>query len=549
MRAAALLFCALASGCGGGSADAFIDLRTDFVPVVEFARARVEVDRGEVGPEIHEVDLTLDYLSGVRVATFRDVGRGLLTATVVLERSDGQEVAARSVSFDVRGRVGATVLITRDCLGVACPGPDDEATRTACLGGRCVPDTCTPESPDSCGDPGCRTDLECGGGAACAVGRCRDGACLVGGAPGACDGDLLCHPERGCVEPTESRCRAWATIDTAEEVACAIDLEGGLYCWGRNERASLGLGDDARRTRPERVGVDTYERVALARVQSCAIRSDGALLCWGANDGGELGLGDRTDRPTPERVGTERWSRVSIGRGHGCAVRDDGALHCWGDNASGQLGSPGEDSLTPRLVDAESWVDVGVGNEHSCAQRSDESVHCFGQDRNGQLGTGPGRMSTDVPALALAAAEGVSVGIDHTCALVGTDAMCWGDGTHGRVGSNPGMDVHDPTLVAGTPPLSAVHAGQHHSCAIGTDGSLWCWGRASSGQLGSASENTEVPLRVGTRTDWAAVSPAGQFTCALDTSGRIFCFGANAEGQLGTGDTAPRLQPAELCVP
>jgi len=42
-----------------------------------------------------------------------------------------------------------------------------------------------------------------------------------------------------------------------------------------------------------------------------------------------------------------------------------------------------------------------------------------------------------------------------------------------------------------------VAAGVTHTCALATDGSLWCWGDNSAGQLGIGSNQPrEIPTRV-----------------------------------------------------
>lgn len=100
---------------------------------------------------------------------------------------------------------------------------------------------------------------------------------------------------------------------------------------------------------------------------------------------------------------------------------------------------------------------------------------------------------------------------------------------------------------AAAAPVQAVGAlsvtsstGPAHTCAVNSDGGLWCWGYAGSdymrGYLGDGTMlGSTVPVQVGNDTDWAAVSAGNVHSCAIKSDGRLFCWGSNFSGQLGTG--------------
>ena len=92
-------------------------------------------------------------------------------------------------------------------------------------------------------------------------------------------------------------------------------------------------------------------------------------------------------------------------------------------------------------------------------------------------------------------------------------------------------------------------AGGEHTCAVKTNGRLYCWGYNGDGQLGDGTTtNRTVPTQVsGAATDWLSVAAGGRHTCALKTNGRLYCWGWNFYGQLGDGG-GPVLAPAKAVV-
>ena len=108
-------------------------------------------------------------------------------------------------------------------------------------------------------------------------------------------------------------------------------------------------------------------------------------------------------------------------------------------------------------------------------------------------------------------------------------------------------------LATGRMTLSAlwahIAAGAYHTCGIRADGTLWCWGDSSSGELGIGSHTGKNrPRQVTTPAPggWATVTTGAFHTCATRTDGTLWCWGWNITGQLGIGNYTDQDRPRQV---
>jgi alpha-tubulin suppressor-like RCC1 family protein len=254
---------------------------------------------------------------------------------------------------------------------------------------------------------------------------------------------------------------------------------------------------------------------------------------------------------------TAQVQSVSAGGYHTCAVKTDHTLWCWGGDGYGQLGDgTTAGSLVPVQVSghATDWAAVSAGFQHACAVKTDHSLWCWGWNDAGQLGDGTTTVQPNpVPVQVSGHATGwaaVSAGYQHTCA-VKTDGTlwCWGENTYGQLGDGTPGDSLVPVQVSGhATDWAAVSAGLLHTCAVKTDHSLWCWGYNGYGELGNgATTDSLVPVQVsGHATNWAAVTAGQYHTCAVKTDHTLWCWGENGYGTLGDGSTTSSPVPVQV---
>lgn len=369
---------------------------------------------------------------------------------------------------------------------------------------------------------------------------------------------------------------------------CARMNDGTVRCWGDNTKGSLGLGaSDAGADAGDAgffvgtvTGLSGVTQISAGGTTTCATVDDGGVRCWGGNDRAQLGISAKTDllaHATPSAVALPSpASRVDVGQRSACAFLGTGDLWCWGDNSQRELARP-----APTTVDAPAKVALGTlafvqttaGTNTGFGVTSDGQLYVWGAVY-GAEGSVAGRLASLSPdpspapvALGPVTSFSVSsttafypptggskIGVGHACAIVSGAVQCWGASLMGAMGNG----LPDPVRTPGVADVQSdvawpqqVAAAGDLTCVRLTDGTVQCAGDNSHGALGRDTTDAYGPFFEPAElfTGHAVrVSLAKGTACALLQHGSVLCWGSNEHGELGQGTTDKLAHPTPSVV-
>ena len=346
---------------------------------------------------------------------------------------------------------------------------------------------------------------------------------------------------------------AGGSVDYSQSHTCAILSDHSMWCWGSNVYGQLGdpsLSTDGSSPTllPNKVtGDHLWETLDTGEGHTCAIDTDGGLWCWGTNNSGQLGNNsqDFSVHATPIRVGSDAdWAGVTSLAAHTCAIKRGGTIWCWGYGDS-RLGlGPVGDQLVPAQVGAgDDWGTIDAGYRHTCATKLNGTLWCWGgmvpsnwaivMEYPTQIGT-----TTD--------SEWVGAGGWNACTITNTAAhalRCYGANGDGQGGAGTSTYLTDLTEVSGGGSWISAGLGHQHTCGVKSDNTLWCWGYNGNGGLGTSVADSLVPQQAGADHLWTAVDSGPYHSCGITTGRDLYCWGANGNGQVGDGTTTDRYAP------
>jgi hypothetical protein len=391
-------------------------------------------------------------------------------------------------------------------------------------------------------DGTCRNACAGSGGADCPIAgqSCKDGACFSGdepapitptggdggptvtpdGAPAGCS--PACGPGFACVGGTCAPCGSQGAV-------CCEGVCGANLTCGADNTCACGAAKQAC------CGGSGCNAGLSCKSGTCACGASGEACCPGS----------------PATCST---NLACAGRSCTCLTACAGSSARRADGTVWQYAS----GTTPQRLNAAGGAAVvvqslaerrGLSAGHLCGVRADGTVVCWktmdgGGATQGELGDGtttqsftPVQVVTSVLGTPLTGMTRVFVGPSLSCATnAAGDLWCWGAGQGGRLAD--GGTANSPFAVparasaggAQFTGVAEVAIAQQYVCARKTNGSLWCWGQNSSGQLGNGTVggNAPYPAQVTSLFNTVtSVSAGGNTTCATTNDGSAWCWGSN----------------------
>lgn len=257
-----------------------------------------------------------------------------------------------------------------------------------------------------------------------------------------------------------------------------------------------------------------------------------------------------------ERIAVDLTSGhlLAGGAAHSCRIGpglSSSVTSCWGGNEKGQVGvgsnEPGPFAMSD--VDVRPSISLASGLDHTCALDQTGDIRCWGANDWGQLGDGtndsPRLTPVDVPEIGDAIAVGA--GHRHTCAVRADGTVwCWGDASRGQLGPEwGGTTSSSPRDVPGVEGAIDVVAGDGHTCALLEDGTVDCWGWDRQAQLGQDLDEprTASPVKIAGLSNVKALASGARHICALLDGGAITCWGANGRHEAGSDSGGEVVKP------
>lgn len=306
---------------------------------------------------------------------------------------------------------------------------------------------------------------------------------------------------------------------TAIDRTCAVDGDGAVWCWGRGPFLQSEASATTVEASPVRLPLPGLARkVAVDSNVGCAVLRDERVVCWGSNSSLQIGDNPSDRNALPRTIELAAGAKEIAVSAATFTIYDDGRLLSWGASPTVGRPTPLYSDGWPTAVALDHVTMIGVAGPEACAVANGVGW-CWGaedaasvyESSNPHARAVPIAVDTPEPITRIATTQSWAFTEDH-------------------------VDYYD----------------KRRWCATSVSGAVYCWGLNEAGQAGDGTkEYALAAVRVqGLPAPAAEVKVMPYSTCAILTNGKVYCWGNNAQGQLGAGlPKGSVVVPTEVKLP
>ena len=336
----------------------------------------------------------------------------------------------------------------------------------------------------------------------------------------------------------------------------AIELNGDVYAWGKNDYGQVGNGNKTTQTTPYKInGLSSVKDIICGGQTVFALTEDKRVYAWGRAGDFQMGNGTAvTAQTTPVQINDLDNVDEIITNGTTTFAICDNYLrvYSWGEGWNGELGTYSERNRHPTKVwvlsDLNEPIDEIIIEQCTCfAITSNCTLYGWGDNSNCQLGNG-GLFDKGIPTV-ISNIPQVDDFIfnGYTGIVLGADGCvyAWGNNSTGEAGTGSTGRITTPQKIntLGNN-ITGIFNGIRSMYAVNSSGDLYAWGRNSSGQLGiGITSHVNPPNIIEGISGISSIEKTEDTVFATDTQGVIYCWGENNYGQIGDGSTIDMLSP------
>jgi len=282
---------------------------------------------------------------------------------------------------------------------------------------------------------------------------------------------------------------------------------------------------------------------------SAALLSDGKLLEWGINNNGQLGTDEIDETNTVKQnvhiakllqETNENIMLMDAGANQVSIALTDGNVYTWGLGEAGQLGNGANDNSTDIQLVGKNIVEANTNNlvlnvNDTFDINANTTYFNLLKDIDGKISY----ESKDETVVTVDATSGMA-----TARSQGTTVI-----VAREVGTTNISVIQVRVLPEGINIEPQVSTNGSHTVTLKVDGTVWCYGNNTNGELGNGTINYSdepVQAKFEEGTTIVQIAAGENFSVALDSEGYVWTWGANDYYQLGNNSSSYVSTPTKV---